>query len=240
MSTTPKKYWRLSPPEPNNSSAASKVMGVELPAAFLEEIKPRQGIVLARWDPVDDLGKVQALGVIRAVDQLKSDAAIDWVDADISFRPNPTGRRWWTQEKPYFGFAKDVTSRYMLDDLFAEHFPEFEGMVFGTTPKAPDLQHQARPSTSPTGGFVYVIRSKYGFKIGKTVNLKQRTRLFAVKLPFENSVEHYAWFDDYTQAERALHIQYHDKRLEGEWFNLSEIDLNEIKSKGRRISVEGI
>lgn len=32
-------------------------------------------------------------------------------------------------------------------------------------------------------GYVYVIRSKYGFKIGKSKRLKGRTRLFEVKLP---------------------------------------------------------
>lgn len=148
------------------------------------------------------------------------------------------GRRWWTQAKPYFAFAKDVAVRYALDDLFAEQFPEYVDLDFGSAPR---LESQApRPSASPTGGYVYVIRSPHGFKIGKTVNLKQRTRLFEVKLPFENSLEHYAWLDDYTHAERTFHVRFHDKRLEGERFDLSASDLAEIKRHGRPVNLESL
>lgn len=130
------------------------------------------------------------------------------------------------------------TSKYGLDDLFAEHFPEFSELSFGPAPKEVPLG--ARPSASPTGGYVYVIRSPYGFKIGKTVNLKQRTKLFEVKLPFKNSLEHYAWFDDYTHAERSFHLRFHRKRLEGEWFDLQPEDIESIRREGVRIPVEGL
>ena len=213
MAASPSKYWRLAPQGEGDSANTLPSLDPIVPDAFVAEIRPKQGVVLARWDSESQLGNVQALGIVRTVGGPAGKAKIDWVAADISFRPNPTGRRWWAQEKPYFGFAKDVAERYMLDDLFAEHFPEFEGMEFGTP--APNRDRQARPSPSPTGGFVYVIRSKLGFKIGKTVNLRQRTRLFAVKLPFPNSLEHYAWFEDYTQAERAFHLQYHASDSKG-------------------------
>jgi hypothetical protein len=149
------------------------------------------------------LGRVQALGVVRAVARDRSSAEVSWRSSDISLRPNPAGRRWWVQPEPFFGFAAAVVERYMLDDLFAERFPEFSEIEFG--PPASTQVRGSRPSASPTGGFVYVIRSDYGFKIGKTVNMKDRTRLFGVKLPFPISIEHYAWFDDYTYAERQFH-----------------------------------
>lgn len=208
------------------------------PREFLQDAKPRHGVLLASWDAGAQLGRVTSLGVIRRIAPDFVSAEIDWKDADISLRPNPTGCRWWTQSKPYFAFAKDVAVRYALDDLFAENFPEYVDLDFGTSPRS--ASSIPRSSASPTGGYIYVIRSPHGFKIGKTVNLKQRTRLFEVKLPFKNSLEHYAWFDDYTHAERSFHLRFHEKRLEGEWFDLAPADLAEIKRQGIPVALEGL
>lgn len=90
-----------------------------------------------------------------------------------------------------------------------------------------------RLPTIATPGFVYLLRSEYGFKIGKTVSMKSRTRLFEVKLPFRFSVEHFAHFDNYTEAVRAFHDHFRSQRLEGEWFDLKPADLEHIKSLGR-------
>lgn len=128
--------------------------------------------------------------------------------------------------------------RYGLVDLQAEYFPDHAGFDFAApTMPAP---YSLAGSTKPTPGFVYVIRSEYGYKIGKTVNLKNRTRLFEVKLPFPISIEHYAWFEDYSHAERSLHLHYHAKRLEVEWFALNPADLAHIKAQGEMINVMGL
>jgi hypothetical protein len=84
------------------------------------------------------------------------------------------------------------------------------------------------------------VKSPFGIKIGKSVNVKSRLRLFAVKLPFPISIEHYAWFDDYSSAERALHIRYHAKRKEGEWFDLTPDDVAYIKTLGTMVPVDGL
>ncbi len=239
-SPSPKQFWRLRPIANSASPMASlnSAVSVELPRELIHKIRPRHGITLASWDAESQLGRVEALGVVREVERSFASAEVDWRPVEIRFRPNPAGRRWWTQTKPFFGYAKDVVERYLLEVLFAEHFPEFANLEFGVQPPASD--RTSRPSSSPTGGYVYVIRSKLGFKIGKTVNLRSRTRLFAVRLPFHTSVEHYAWFEDYTQAERSFHLRYHAKRLEGEWFDLSDSDLEAIKAEGKSVSVAGL
>lgn len=224
-------YWRLRPANPSDTDSA-----IALPHEFLQSVKPRHGVVLASWDAKYQLGMVKSLGVIRKIAPDFKSAEIEWKITDIRLRPNPAGRRWWTQRKPYFAFARDVAMRYALDDLFAEHFPEYINFDFGASPRS----SSSVPSASPTGGYIYVIRSPYGFKIGKTVNLKQRTRLFEVKLPFKNSLEHYAWFENYTHAERSFHLRFHEKRLEGEWFDLSPEDLAAIKREGIAVPVEGL
>lgn len=82
-------------------------------------------------------------------------------------------------------------------------------------------------------GFVYLIKSPYGYKIGKTKNMKQRSRLFSVKLPFSIEILCYGWYDDYSLAETEYHHEYAHKRLEGEWFDLNEADIGAITRRMR-------
>lgn len=45
---------------------------------------------------------------------------------------------------------------------------------------------------------------------------------------------HYSWFDDYSKAERDLHRLFQNKRMEGEWFDLGDTDLENIRTFGDR------
>ncbi|MGV8864545.1 MAG: GIY-YIG nuclease family protein [Pseudomonas sp.] len=196
--------------------------------------------MLARWDASSQVGRVEALGVVVTLSANCSVVDVQWRTAEIALRPHPTGRRYWADAKGWFGFAPDVVTRYGLLDLYAEYFPDLNGFDFPAPPAPVPAARSVTSSSSAIPGFVYVIRSDYGFKIGKTVNMKNRTRLFEVKLPFAISVEHYAWFDDYSHAERSFHMQYHAKRLEGEWFDLNPADIAHIKTRGKAVTVVGL
>jgi len=74
--------------------------------------------------------------------------------------------------------------------------PSFDGMN-----ELPGLPLVKR-FMNPTIGVVYLIWSQYGYKIGKAVSVKNRTKLFKVKLPILIRMENYAKFSDYNQAER--------------------------------------
>jgi hypothetical protein len=80
-------------------------------------------------------------------------------------------------------------------------------------------------------GYIYVIKSQYGFKIGKSRQLHQRTRLFGVKLPFPIEVALTGWCSEYSETERALHREFAGKRLEGEWFDLNDSDLASLRQR---------
>ncbi|OGB04989.1 MAG: hypothetical protein A3E79_03210 [Burkholderiales bacterium RIFCSPHIGHO2_12_FULL_61_11] len=49
--------------------------------------------------------------------------------------------------------------------------------------------------------------------------------MFGVKLPFPIEVVMTGWFENYSEAEIRFHRQFAHKRLEGEWFDLSQTDL---------------
>lgn len=230
------KFLRIDPAalvERQSESGESTITG---PADFIRSLREKYGILEASWDDGLQLGHATRYGVVLAIRD--GQARVKWSPADVSYRPNPSGRRWWKQTKPFFSFAPDVVDRYMLAATFAQHFPE--DLSFEVVDRSSSRPSEIRPSNIATGGYVYLVRSQYGVKIGKSVNVKSRTRLFEVKLPFPISVEHYAWFDDYSYAERDLHRKFHAKRLEGEWFDLSKEDVAHIMTLGKAVPVAGL
>lgn len=77
-------------------------------------------------------------------------------------------------------------------------------------------------------GYLYIIHSDYGYKIGVTKNYYNRKKLFNVKLPFETKTVALYYGDKYEEIEVMLHKIYNDKNLNGEWFNLNCEDIESI------------
>ena len=80
-------------------------------------------------------------------------------------------------------------------------------------------------------GYIYILKSEYGYKIGKSIKVKDRIALFNVKLPFEFDIEGYYKVVNMSATETYLHKKYGYKRLEGEWFDLSEDDVYTLKKE---------
>lgn len=232
-----KNFWRVPIQSKQDIELMFTQSNLIAPAELFLKLKPKHGIVLSEWDDLRQEGLVLAFGIAKSVDIINSTAEIIWQSADVRLKPNPSGRQFW-RIKPFFKFANDVSVRYMLDDLFSEHFPDMEKMEFG------EVRGIAHPVANKTyqqiPGYVYLIESQYGYKIGKTVNIQSRINLFSVKLPFPIKLINYAWFDNYSAAEREFHELFSEKRLEGEWFDLSEDDIEIIKSKGKSVPVKNL
>lgn len=77
-------------------------------------------------------------------------------------------------------------------------------------------------------GFVYIIESNLGYKIGHTKNIEKRTNIFNVKIPFEWEYQYIFMLDDYKKLEKKLHHIFKQKRIKGEWFNLTIDDIKSI------------
>lgn len=89
-------------------------------------------------------------------------------------------------------------------------------------------ERQQKNGSKP--GYVYLIRAESGyFKIGRTVNPDDRMKTFGVKLPFEVKFECVVNAENMIQLERDLHERFADKRINGEWFNLNDADVEYIK-----------
>ena len=77
-------------------------------------------------------------------------------------------------------------------------------------------------------GYVYFISSPYGIKIGCTYRLDQRLKTFEVKLPFKVELHSFIECPNHSKLESTLHNLLSHKRINGEWFDLSESDFTEI------------
>lgn len=230
MTNQPTVFWRLNyvtDAHLEQMIASSSVIVAD--KDFVLGLQIGDGVLLAKFDGQALTGIVKAVGIVSSVDRSTSLPVVTWKRISETLFPTSQGQRFWRQAKPYFKFAKDVVQRYKLKEMFAKHMNnislakvEVSGLSSSTTPILGGV-----PTES--GGYVYVVKSQYGYKIGKTKRMKDRAQLFSVKLPFPIEVVHFAWFDDYSAAELHFHQMFKAKRMEGEWFRLGEGDIAAIK-----------
>ena len=242
---TPPKYWRVQ----CVVGTAIEVPSSEftLPTALADLAKPPargHGIAIAAYNEDEQTGLLRWLGIItggvgltRIVDWKPTTAQI-WVDST-------TGRSYWKAGP--FGFAPKKIADYGFHELWQQHFDGLElrdHATMATRPKggartrtsqiAPErlnpVEVIGQPTSGAKAGVVYVLKSAYGYKIGRTRSVPDRMRTFGVQLPIVYTIPFCVWFDDCHAAERRYHDAFASKRINGEWFDLAEIDLEVIRS----------
>ncbi len=112
--------------------------------------------------------------------------------------------------------------------------------IFWLAPKVQELvsltqritkQRKAQP------GYVYVLQSETGhYKIGRARDPISRQKTFGVKLPFRVNYEIVIEADNYVELERDLHDRFAYCRLDGEWFNLTEGDIADLRREFKDVS----
>lgn len=79
-------------------------------------------------------------------------------------------------------------------------------------------------------GYVYLLSCPRNglFKIGKAKDVNERMVKIQPKFPAETELVYSFFSFDYDKAERILHNQYKEFRKHGEWFDLSNMQVDEI------------
>lgn len=91
------------------------------------------------------------------------------------------------------------------------------------------LENEIKRRELPINGYVYIVRSVTGHcKIGCAKDPNDRLRTFGVKLPFEIELDLLIPTDDHRALEKKLHQLFDYERVGGEWFKLSESDIEMI------------
>lgn len=84
-------------------------------------------------------------------------------------------------------------------------------------------------------GEVYLFKSGRYYKIGKTIDTVRRGNEIRIQLPEKMDLIHSIKTDDPSGIEAYWHKRFEDKRMQGEWFNLSSSDVKSFKSWKRII-----
>ena len=90
--------------------------------------------------------------------------------------------------------------------------------------------NQIEKETKTKRGYIYLIRSKNLYKIGRALQLKERIKIYKTENPFGVKVVFQKEVDDYVGKEVKLLEKFQEKRAKGkEWFKLNQEDVNWIK-----------
>lgn len=84
---------------------------------------------------------------------------------------------------------------------------------------------------------VYLIICDECVKIGVSTQAKIRTRHLGTKIPFAVKKVLFFNVENMYKIEKELHEKYKEKRMNGEWFALSELDIGEITEYLKGISL---
>jgi predicted GIY-YIG superfamily endonuclease len=77
-------------------------------------------------------------------------------------------------------------------------------------------------------GYVYLIEAENGLvKIGRTEDVERRLSSINSASPICVTLLHSEFVKDAVEMERVLHDRFQSKRMRGEWFRLSESDVDE-------------
>lgn len=243
---TPQKYWRApcdldsEPPRPPTEFI--------LPEALASQSSPPRvghGITVAAYDEGEQTGLLRWLGVVTGVIgaavivEWKPSNAQIWVDTGF-------GRSKW--KVGAFGFADSKINGYGLHELWSEAFEGMELRDHAPVATKPTAQRSTKnraipperlnpievigePTAGPKAGVVYLLKSAYGYKVGRTRNVPARMRAFGVHLPITYTIPLCAWFEDCHVAERRYHDMFVNKRINGEWFDLTDQDVEKIRMR---------
>lgn len=121
----------------------------------------------------------------------------------------------------HFNLSPDDVQRG-IRELEARGFVERE-QPHEATPATVRKQVDVRP------GYIYILQAGPFYKIGLTRDLDQRRRTVELQLPFPASIVFSVHVDDMFTHERQFHELFADKRMNGEWFDLTDEDLAAIR-----------
>jgi hypothetical protein len=94
-----------------------------------------------------------------------------------------------------------------------------------------DAQETDDSEGDGVAGYVYLLKAGRRYKIGKTTSPLRRLGQLGIELPERAEPIHTIQTDDPSGIEAYWHNRFRDKRLNGEWFELTAADVKAFKRR---------
>lgn len=143
--------------------------------------------------------------------------------ADESFPSTAVFRRMGSKLDVSRAVANYCEGRADCDDVLAILRPAVDAPQPPTGADVPD--------DAPRDGFVYLMKSGRYCKIGQTNDVGRRRYDLAIQLPQPIGEVHVIATDDPVGIERYWHGRFKDRRMNGEWFELTAQDVAAFKRR---------
>lgn len=92
------------------------------------------------------------------------------------------------------------------------------------------IESRKQANNQEKSGYVYLLRADNGiYKIGRTKRLDDRITRLSVELPYQLELICAIATDDMHDLEGKLHHRFADQRVNGEWFSLTNENVESIK-----------
>jgi len=97
--------------------------------------------------------------------------------------------------------------------------------------KPADLSTDEHVIDNTKSGYVYLMKFGNEYKIGTSINVERRFRELKTQMPYNGEIIHTITTGDPEGIEAYWHRYFSDKRLKGEWFDLSGADVRYFKKR---------
>lgn len=111
-----------------------------------------------------------------------------------------------------------------------ENFEDVLAMC-GAVAKENRVQIDEEKGTVEEIGFVYLLKARNFYKIGRSNAFGRRERELAIQLPEKANTVHPIRTDDPVGIEAYWHKRFESKRRHGEWFELSAADVKAFRRR---------
>lgn len=136
-------------------------------------------------------------------------------------------------------FISREKAKFIIKGLknYIDYFSDEEIKEANKLPKK-NIEHtnKNKPNVVPYNkkGFVYFLKAEKTnwYKIGMTNNLHDRLNQLRPIMPFKIKIAYYIKANNRYKLEKKIHKVFKDKKINGEWFELSTNDIQLIKEFG--------
>jgi hypothetical protein len=165
--------------------------------------------------------------VINATEQLVEMGLITEADVMANKNAMVAGRIFNRLSERYDDDEGETKAKGYTSEQFLECFFEAYEEVFFTGDADP--------------GYIYLVQAVHPqnhYKIGLSKNPVERIRKMGVILPFPIEVKHLMKTNHMKRAEKHLHEEFSHKRLNGEWFDLDDADVQSILCRDKVVILD--